>query len=373
MPNSVLWICLVAIWLFVLVPMLIKGRPEVRKPTQATLATRVIDRGGKAMSRATRRIAAGRHPHDADWVAPEREFRKAGDLINDDDDHADARRERVTARTATAVAEDPESDVVDDQAQDGSDRSDGPVVDLDAIHVRTSPADRDPATTASSPATDTAAGVDDVEVEVDRTDAEADTDDDLSGDDMSEASEDLDLAGEDDARPIDETDDVDEDHDLDDEYEVDEPARRGRGGYDPDADTRRSERRYRVRQRMVLLLATLSLAGLGVGIAMGGIAWAATGVTVGLLVLYMAFLRRAVRIEEQIRRRRVSRATRPPRRREFDDVGDPLADEIPFHLRRPGAVVLEIDDEHPVFEHLPPFQHRRMMREEPEYRRAVGQ
>ena len=34
------------------------------------------------------------------------------------------------------------------------------------------------------------------------------------------------------------------------------------------------------------------------------------------------------------------------------------------------AVVLEIDDEDPVFEHLPPYQRRRVMREEPEYRRV---
>ena len=138
MPNSVLWICLVAIWLFVLVPMLIKGRPEVRKPTQATLATRVIDRGGKAMSRATRRISVGRHPHDADWVAPEREYRRSGDLLNADDDHVDARRERASARAATPVAETPESDApesVDETLQDETDSSDGPVVDLDAIHL----------------------------------------------------------------------------------------------------------------------------------------------------------------------------------------------------------------------------------------------
>ena len=351
MPNSVLWICLVAIWLFVLVPMLIKGRPELRKPTQATLATRVIDRGGKAMSRATRRIATGRHPHDADWVAPEREYRKAGDLINDADDHVDARRERVSVRTATAVADvDETTSSSDDTSADGE--SDGPVVDLDAIHL---------GKTRSESATET----DDDEV------AHADADSDVE-------SEDADL--ESDHNPADEdlSDEVDEFEETDDVSDDDEadtePVRRGRGGYDPAADTRRSEKRYRARQRTVLMLAVLSLAGLGVGIALGGLAWAATGVTVGLLVIYMAFLRRAVRIEEQIRRRRAARATRAPQRhRDFDDVGDPLADEIPFHLRRPGAVVLEIDDEHPVFDHLPPFQHRRMMREEPDYRRAVGQ
>ncbi|MEH3154639.1 MAG: hypothetical protein PGN29_04595 [Gordonia paraffinivorans] len=350
MPNSVLWICLVAIWLFVLVPMLIKGRPEVRKPTQATLATRVIDRGGKAMSRATRRIATGRHPHDADWVAPEREYRKAGDLINDDDDHADARRERVSARTATAVVD-------EDTSADGE--SDGPVVDLDAIHIGTARAESADASTVEE----------DVDEPDDTTaDADLESDADPTDDVLDEDRED-DVSDETDA---DATGDLSDD--AEDEAEDVEPARRGRGGYDPDADTRRSEKRYRARQRTVLMLAVLSLAGLGVGIALGGIAWAATGVTVGLLVVYMAFLRRAVRIEEQIRRRRVSRATRAPQRhRDFDDVGDPFADEIPVHLRRPGAVILEIDDEHPVFDHLPPFQHRRMVREETEYRRAVGQ
>ncbi|WP_299575777.1 gephyrin-like molybdotransferase receptor GlpR [uncultured Williamsia sp.] len=355
MPNSVLWICLVAIWLFVLVPMLIKGRPELRKPTQATLATRVIDRGGKAMSRATRRIAAGRHPHDAGWVAPEREYRKAGDLINEADDHVDARRERVSARTATAVADLDETTDSDNAPADGE--SDGPVVDLDAIHLGKPRVEN---VTRTEETDDADALIDaDSELETDEDladDADLDSGDDLSDDDLSDEVEDFD----------DVSDDIDDAHD--------EPARRGRGGYDPAADTRRSEKRYRARQRTVLLLAVLSLAGLGVGIALGGLAWAATGVTVGLLVLYMAFLRRAVRIEEQIRRRRAARATRAPRRhRDFDDVGDPFADEIPFHLRRPGAVVLEIDDEHPVFDHLPPFQHRRMMREEPDYRRAVGQ
>ena len=357
MPNSVLWICLVAIWLFVLVPMLIKGRPELRKPTQATLATRVIDRGGKAMSRATRRIASGRHPHDADWVAPEREYRKAGEMINDADDHVDARRERVSVRTATAVADAEDTTSSEDAPAEGE--SDGPVVDLDAIHLGEPRAE-----SATTVETDDA---DDVVT----TDADdyLDADDDVSDEADLEADDDLSDADAD-AGELDETDDLSDDFDDAD----DEPVRRGRGGYDPVADTRRSEKRYRARQRTVLMLAALSLAGLGIGIALGGLAWAATGVTVGLLVLYMAFLRRAVRIEEQIRRRRATRATRAPQRhRDFDDVGDPFADEIPFHLRRPGAVVLEIDDEHPVFDHLPPFQHRRMMREEPDYRRAVGQ
>ncbi|GAA2052099.1 divisome protein SepX/GlpR [Williamsia deligens] len=345
MPNSVLWICLVAIWLFVLVPMLIKNRPEIRKPTQATLATRVIDRGGRAMSRATRRISAGRHPHDAGWVAPEREYRKPGELINDDDDHADVRRERVAATVA---------------ADDAGESDEDAVVDLDAIHVGTPPRTRTAGEEADGAPEIVAEDADDIE------DAE-DTDGDASAGD-ADADHDDDADGELD-------DDLHDDDAADDDLDADadEPRRRGRGGYDAAADKRRGEKLYRRRQRVVLTLAMLALAGLGVGIALGGLGWVATGVTVAALVVYMAVLRRAVRIEEQIRRRRATRAARPQRRRDFDDVGDPFADEIPMHLRRPGAVVLEIDDEHPVFDHLPPFQHRRMMREEPDYRSAVGQ
>ncbi|MBJ7291861.1 gephyrin-like molybdotransferase receptor GlpR, partial [Williamsia sp.] len=171
--------------------------------------------------------------------------------------------------------------------------------------------------------------------------------------------------------------------DEDSDYEVvSEPltaegsTRRGRGGYDPTADTRRSEARYRGRQRLLLVFAVLAIASVGVGVLMGGIGWAVTGVGVFLLVAYMAYLRRTVRIEERIRRQRSVRAARAARmaqqRRRIEDES-PLADEIPEHLIRPGAVVLEIDDEHPVFDHLPPFQRRRVMREEPEFRRAAGE
>ncbi len=40
MPNSLLWIGLVAVWLFVLVPMLVTKRPRIRQTTDAALATR---------------------------------------------------------------------------------------------------------------------------------------------------------------------------------------------------------------------------------------------------------------------------------------------------------------------------------------------
>lgn len=45
MPSSFVWIGLVAVWLFVLVPMLVNKRPRIRQTSDAALATRVLHRG----------------------------------------------------------------------------------------------------------------------------------------------------------------------------------------------------------------------------------------------------------------------------------------------------------------------------------------
>ncbi len=44
-PQSLLWISLVVLWLFVLVPMLISKRDAVRRTSDVALATRVLNSG----------------------------------------------------------------------------------------------------------------------------------------------------------------------------------------------------------------------------------------------------------------------------------------------------------------------------------------
>ncbi len=118
MPNSVLWVCLVAIWLFVLVPMVIQGRPELRKSTPVAAATRVLKRGEDAVRR--RRIGAGAHPHDPSWKPkePPKPESAGGDPGNDAQEPSDGgaevrvdpsrvpgkipTRKRATARTVAA-------------------------------------------------------------------------------------------------------------------------------------------------------------------------------------------------------------------------------------------------------------------------------
>jgi hypothetical protein len=123
------------------------------------------------------------------------------------------------------------------------------------------------------------------------------------------------------------------------------------------------------------VLGVLALLGIAAGVFLGSVGWVIAAATVVALVGYLAFLRRAVRNEQRIRRQRMQRLARAKRqeeeRRAHPEV-DPRA-EVPRRLRRPGAIVLEIDDEDPIFDHLPRFEHREEVVHEPSYRRVVGQ
>jgi hypothetical protein len=192
----------------------------------------------------------------------------------------------------------------------------------------------------------------------------------------------------------------------DDEYA--EPAGRyrpGRGGFDPRAAELAARAKYAFRQRVVLaLIATVIISAV-----VAGIVWSAlfslTGAAGFGLVGYLAYLRRQVRIENDIRQRRLARlagARSAARRRSRDEVLDDeydrrlerdfdaeyeherqhayeLADDEPMTLagveRKPrpkprqprrNTVVVDIDDEDPAFHEL----------DEPgrgAYRRAVGE
>ncbi len=79
-PQSLLWISLVVLWLFVLVPMLISKRDAVRRTSDVALATRVLNGGDKSrLLKRKGRPAAG-HRHDPDWQRDEDEFDDLDDL-----------------------------------------------------------------------------------------------------------------------------------------------------------------------------------------------------------------------------------------------------------------------------------------------------
>src|SRR3954468_13693070 len=107
-PQSLLWISLVVLWLFVLVPMLISKRDTVRRTSDVALATRVLNTtGGGRLLRRRSGPAAGHHS-DPDWRPSEDHLDDAVDDHDDDDDHVDAPSRRPVVQAAAAVQTEPD-------------------------------------------------------------------------------------------------------------------------------------------------------------------------------------------------------------------------------------------------------------------------
>jgi hypothetical protein len=186
------------------------------------------------------------------------------------------------------------------------------------------------------------------------------------------------------------------------ELHYDRHYRPGRGGFDPEAAAIIAKAKYAFRQRVVLAMLIGAVATAVAGAVAFPMAWWAHGVIDVILVSYLVYLRRQVRIETEIRERRLARLQRVRRAQaaarqqqrapepvytpepeayesheeQFEEEYEPeeaigprerVADG-PFTppVVRAGAVLVDIDDEDPAFEEL----------DEPgslPYRRAVGE
>lgn len=107
-----------------------------------------------------------------------------------------------------------------------------------------------------------------------------------------------------------------DDRGLDDRGWERPPARYrpGRGGYDPEAAALAARARYATRQRIVLGLLVTVLAGALAALFVSSALWWLVAAAGAVLVGYLAYLRRQVRLEEAIRARRAARmaGTRRP-------------------------------------------------------------
>jgi hypothetical protein len=95
-------------------------------------------------------------------------------------------------------------------------------------------------------------------------------------------------------------------------YDDDYPRRYrpGRGGFDPEAAAVIARVKYTFRQRVVLLMIVGAvLTAIAAGVFMAKLWWA-HGVIDVVLVSYLVYLRRQVRIEDEIRERRLARMQR---------------------------------------------------------------
>ena len=179
------------------------------------------------------------------------------------------------------------------------------------------------------------------------------------------------------------------------------PYRPGRGGFDPEAAEMAARAKYTYRQRVVVsLLATAVITAIVAAVVLPVVWWAHAIVDV-TLVGYLVYLRRQVRIENEIRERRAARLGRSgesqdrgvselPRRdedygdesyedyddayTEAEDTRDERAPEpMPRPQRKPipepiqhNGVYVDLDDEDPAFHELD------QPGEQP-FRKAVGQ
>jgi hypothetical protein len=186
------------------------------------------------------------------------------------------------------------------------------------------------------------------------------------------------------------------------ELQYDRHYRPGRGGFDPEAAAIIAKAKYGFRQRIVLAMLIGAVVTAVAGAVAFPMAWWAHGIIDVVLVSYLVYLRRQVRIETEIRERRLARLQRVRRAQAaarqrapepvyapeleaeaYEEHEEPFEEEYepeeatgprervsdgPFTppVVRAGAVLVDVDDEDPAFEEL----------DEPgslPYRRAVGE
>ena len=105
-PQSLLWISLVVLWLFVLVPMLISKRDAVRRTSDVALATRVLNTSRTARRLLRRTGPAVGHRSDPDW-------RPSDDDLDEVDEEAPANTVVVAAASPSGIVTDTEPDYLD--------------------------------------------------------------------------------------------------------------------------------------------------------------------------------------------------------------------------------------------------------------------
>jgi hypothetical protein len=319
-PQSLLWISLVVLWLFVLVPMLISKRDAVRRTSDVALATRVLN-SDRASRLLRRKGPAAGHRSDPDWRPSEE---------NLDDDPEEEKDDEPAGRSVVKAA------AVDVEADSEPDYLDVDIVEEDSgalpIGASAQAADEEPEQIACQ--------TEELPLDFEES-AEAEEPEGAEEADEPEEAED-EYEPEADGSDDDEYEYVDDSSGIEAPSETDmqlaeslSAARRRR--YESPTAAAVSARKYKFRKRMLMVMTLAVLASAGASIS-------------AVTLLYLSYLRRQTRIEERLRRRRAQRLARS--RLGVENTDDREFDVVPSRLRRPGSAVLEIDDEDPIFEHL---------------------
>ena len=360
MSGSLIIVLIIVVWLFVLAPLLMRGQKPIRKAGEAFDDTRVIHQGGSGDLPGRRRprlSAADVRRSPAEEVTEEDlELVDVDEVLIDEGTPRPSR----SFRGLFTRPEEPAADT-DEVTADEAEVVDGAIVHELEPGTAVEAAEEDGATVT--------AAVDDGEWE-DRDEESTYAYDDtfLSPADLmypdsvdsvveviedTEDTEDTDGSADVGEKPA--AADSGYSDDLSEEEIEFAEHRATRGGWDPVADAASSVDRYQRRQRTLIGLAAAVVVTAVLAFVIGGWAWAPAGLVAATTVLYLVALRNQVREEQALRHRRI-RQLRRARLGVRSAVDEELA--IPRHLRRPGAVILERDDESPDFDHLPLVESR---------------
>ncbi|AZA09664.1 divisome protein SepX/GlpR [Corynebacterium pseudopelargi] len=333
MSGTIAIILIASVWLFVLAPWLLRGHRPISKAGGAFEETRVVHQGGE------------------EDLPQQRRPRVRKEDIHVHDEHDDY--EVVLAEDTEDVLEDAPGATLGDLLRDakdkfkkkrGADEAAEPipaVVEGEVVHEL--PAGYQSEEAEQEPEAQPVADEYDFEDEAPE----------YSYGDAYEGPADWMHPDAEDPEPVAEAERVedleDEDAELD-QTDLEFAARRiGRGGWDPEAARAYRQQRLRRRQQCVAGFSAAALITFIAAIFAGGWVWALCALAVALLATYLVALRRQVLAEEALRRRRIRQLRRA--RMGVRNANDGALG-VPDRLRHPGAVVLEIDDDSPDFDHL---------------------
>lgn len=335
MFSTLLIVVLVVVWLLVLIPMVVDTKEPIRRTSQAFTSTRVLHKSEHA-SRFRRRR---RLPVVAEDTIAEREditddssddgaedTSNVADDSSRDDTHYDEEHSAVAEPDADSTADtvvvplpsEVSEDVVQESLDNYRDTSRDIAIDADldgdvAAHEENPEAASQPQPSLSDLSGSLPARIARLR-ELDRH--------------LPDITEDVPLSAE----------DVEYAH-----------KRRGRGIYDPAADQRVADRRYRRRRITMILLLSGLVAWLVTAGVLGKQWWIAPVAWTGIITLYLTVLRSQVRLEQQIRDQRRRRLQYARRANEIYET------EVAAGQRRPiqgSFTLLHPDDDDPLFDIL---------------------
>ena len=303
-PQSLLWISLVVLWLFVLVPMLISKRDTVRRTSDVALATRVLNTGRGARLLRRRSGPAAGHYSDPDWQPSE-------DLETTTPTTTRGRRTTTRHHGGPSCWPPPRCRPNPTTSTSTSSR-------WTRAHCRSEPPPQSRSTSSPTPSchwtTTTArrrsrSRTSPRSTSRPRRSTRPSPSSIAEPEESTDVFESLDDGTDHDYEYVDDSSGLEAPSDAD-LHVADSISEARRKRYESKTAAAVSARKYKFRKRMLMVMAVLSVATAAAAFLVSPTFWWACGSVGAVTLLYLGYLRRQTRIEEQVRRRRAQRMAR---------------------------------------------------------------